>query len=393
MLGEWQATFDHWIDRARQGEVSDSDFAKLAIWLADSGEKLAGTPLDADLASTGGPGSLATLWTPPALVANGYRVPKLGVPGRPAGGVDVLSQIPGYTICFGSSEANAILDSCGYVHMISNEKFAPADASLFAYRQKTGAQAIPALAIASLLSKKIAMGVKRVGLEVRVANHGNFGATQDEARVNAFRFIRVAHLLGLRAVCFLTDGMIPQQPYVGRGEALVALSLATKSEAPQWLEEHLANCEEWAATITGTLYSPRSEIIGSFSANLIAQGSSVDAFESRVDEIACAHSENPKWLLAPGSGEVRYDLRGLRDAILDARGTDQDFEFNDSVGLILAVKTGHTVEKGDPLMSVRCPDAIWPAFETILEKAVTITDPVRAATKEVGLGALEIIGV
>ncbi len=52
--------------------------------------------LVADVASTGGPSSLSTLLSPLFLRAGGAVVPKLGVPGRPAGGIDCLAQIPGY---------------------------------------------------------------------------------------------------------------------------------------------------------------------------------------------------------------------------------------------------------------------------------------------------------
>ena len=49
-----------------------------------------------DLASTGGPGSISTMLVPLMARASGVPVAKVGVPGRPAGAVDVLSNVPGY---------------------------------------------------------------------------------------------------------------------------------------------------------------------------------------------------------------------------------------------------------------------------------------------------------
>ena len=98
MIRGEERRFENWIARARSNEITNTGIAELANWLAASGEQLSPRGRTADLASTGGPGSLSTLWAPAALVASGFLVPKLGVLGRPAGGIDVLSQVPGYRI-------------------------------------------------------------------------------------------------------------------------------------------------------------------------------------------------------------------------------------------------------------------------------------------------------
>ena len=67
--------------------------ADLATILAASGERLSvDGAVVADVASTGGPASLSTLLTPLFLRAAGAIVPKLGVPGRPAGSIDCHSR-------------------------------------------------------------------------------------------------------------------------------------------------------------------------------------------------------------------------------------------------------------------------------------------------------------
>ena len=80
------------IDRMRTSLVTDDDIAYLATTLGGSGSVLSipDGRFAADLASTGGPTSLSTLIGPLYLRAMGCCVPKLGVPGRPAGGVDAV---------------------------------------------------------------------------------------------------------------------------------------------------------------------------------------------------------------------------------------------------------------------------------------------------------------
>ena len=136
-----------------------------------------------------------------------------------------MAQIPGFKFKLGQSEFEKIIVKSGYAHSLARDDFAPLDAEFFRYRQKIGAQAVGTLAIASLLSKKVASHISEVGLDVRVAPHGNFGSDWKTARKNAKQFCRVAKLLNIRAVCVLTDGTSPYQPFIGRGESLVALHL------------------------------------------------------------------------------------------------------------------------------------------------------------------------
>lgn len=162
---------------ARDGAPTEDDLAHLATHLARSGESLQAPDSThaADIPSTGGPSSLSTLLCPLYLRSMGYVVPKIGVPGRPAGGVDVLAQIPGYRADLTSLEAEKLLRETGYVHLLAADSFAPLDAHLFFLRKRLGAVNVPSLAVASLLSKKLVAGVSVVGLDVRVAPHGNFG--------------------------------------------------------------------------------------------------------------------------------------------------------------------------------------------------------------------------
>src|SRR5207244_3157806 len=90
------------------------DMCHLAEVLASSGVKLSfpSNEATADVASTGGPGSLSTLLCPLYLRSRGFTVPKLGVPGRPAGGIDVLAQLRGYKVELTATEARQVIDQC-----------------------------------------------------------------------------------------------------------------------------------------------------------------------------------------------------------------------------------------------------------------------------------------
>jgi len=373
--------------QARNGNLSIAEIAELAIQLASSGAILQlADARTADLASTGGPTSLSTILCPPMLVSAGWTVAKLGVPGRPAGGVDVLGSVPGYEVAMDPSRARAILDTCGYVHVEAGKDFAPADAALFRYRQSVDAQAVPDLAIASLLSKKLAMGLKRVGLEVRVAPHGNFGADRAAAREHSGRFCQVGAALGLDTICILTDATRPFQPYVGRGEALLALKEVLDGTEDDWLSDHVADCATMSASIAGlpTSQINRAAFAAVARANIRAQGGSMAALEARAAQVK---RESCRRIEAATGGYLEYDLGLLRSAVLAAQGASNGWP--DDAGVILTARPGERVEPRQEVMTVRCPGDAWPAMSAALAASLRIGH--RRETS--GSAVLEIVGV
>lgn len=353
-------SLDAVIAAARERDLDDGQIAALAETLAKSGDVLtfADSAKTADIASTGGPASLTTLLCPLFLRCFGALVPKLGVPGRPAGAVDVLSLISGYRVVLTTQELLNAIDTCGYAHCVASDRHAPLDAALFKRRQHLGASAIPALAIASLLSKKLAMSVRAVGLDVRVAPHGNFGAAWEVARRNAEQFIRVANRLGIKAKCFLSDGTRPSQPFIGRSEALLALDNVFVGSTDDWLNEHASRCFFMSRALLDSAGLSRptpSALKQQFLDNLASQGASTGAFESHLRRIK-AVDRRP--LKAPADGFFAVDLTVLRDAIVNANralteSSGPAVHYADVTGVILRKRPGSLVSAGDVIVEVR----------------------------------------
>lgn len=343
-------------------ELDDADVVDLAQGLAASGARLPLDRLAGDVASTGGPSSLSTLVCPLHLRARGLKVPKLGVPGRPAGGIDVLQTLPGFQGALKPDAASAALKRSGYIHLLSDERWAPLDARLFGYRQSEGAQTVPALVIASILAKKLAAGVVGAGLEIRVAPHGNFGAGLEEARRNAHRYNAVARLLDLRPVCALTDATRPYQPYIGRGEALLALAEILTGQAQGWLAEHHALCRRMADAVADALgidtATPvrQATLHQAHDALLAVHGAGVSSFDRRTETVRAA----PRTILrAELSGVVDFDLGRLRDLLVARQRAEAAQVIGrppDPAGVILEMPTGSEVVADEPLMSIRVPE-------------------------------------
>jgi thymidine phosphorylase len=334
------------------GPDADAETAHLAGALAATGTTLPRRDAARDVASTGGPSSLTTLLCPLVQVADGAVVPKLAVTGRPAGGVDTLATVPGYAVELSAAQVERALDICGYAHFAASATWAPGDAALFARRKARGAQQLPRLAAASLLAKKLAAGVSHVILDVRVSAHGNFGSDAAAAAENAEMFVRVGALAGVAATCVLSDGELPQQPALGRGESLAAVLDVVEGTAGPWLRSHADDCAALARH--GRLAEhPAAAMLEALAANLAAQGSSLDALRARV---AAVRAQPRIRVHARVAGTARADLARLRDLLVAEQNLAAPAGYADPAGLTLLVRPGTSVHEGDPIADVRAAD-------------------------------------
>lgn len=378
-INQSEANMDSIIELARSGSMTDNEIAYLANKLAKSGEFVSVPKqcLAADIPSTGAPSSLSTLICPLVLIELGFVVPKLGVKGRPAGGIDVLCQIPKYNAFMGSDEIEKALHYNKYCHFIVSNKFAPLDARLFKYRSKVGAKAVAPLVIASILSKKIVAGLKIAGLDVRIANFGNFGSNYEMAENNSKRFIAVAKKVGIKAKCFLNDFNTIQQPYIGRGESLIALNKVFENKMDTLLNKHLNSCIGMSLELINDSSSNFPEITidtltTNFENNLISQGSSFENFRNRVKKIEELHVYKLK---ATQSGFLKINLGKLRDVIVEHQNqVASESLFPDPCGVIFKKTSNEYILEGEVICTYRITKELKQNFSIGIIKSCSIVD-------------------
>ncbi|GAB6123007.1 hypothetical protein [Dysgonomonas termitidis] len=349
--------------------------ADLANTLAQSGDKLNFPNLNtADIPSTGGPSSLSTIISP-LILKEYFAVPKLGIIGRPAGGIDVLAQIQGYNLKLSKEEIYEIIDKTQYCHFISNNHFAPLDSKLFKYRSENNFKNVPGLVIASLLSKKVAVDIKNVCLDIRYSHFGNFGSSLEEARKLSDNFKLVSSLLGINSTFYFSDNTRLLQPYIGRGESLLAIHEYFLDTKNNWLNHHIEHdCREMVSTLTNhKIESPelKSIIIKNFTENIECQGGSIDSFENVVQKTRDSHIYE---FSANKSGILSIDMMKMRDTIVKIQNkySDKDHEFPDPCGLIFFKNQNEHISKNEAVLTFRVVENDLEYFKNELNKFIII---------------------
>ena len=210
------------------GSFSDSQIASMSmailindmtkeetIWLTNamtnSGDKLdwqdiVESDLVCDKHSTGGVGDKVSLILAPILAACGVYVPMISGRGlgHTGGTLDKFDTIPGDNTQPSIDVFRKVVKDVGCAIIGQTSNLVPADKKLYSIRDAVGAvESIP-LITSSILSKKIASGLKNLVLDVKVGN-GSFNNTKDVALNLARSLVSVAKGAGLQCQAILTD--------------------------------------------------------------------------------------------------------------------------------------------------------------------------------------------
>lgn len=136
-----------------------------------------------DKHSTGGVGDKVSIILGPLLATAGIAIPMLSGRslGHTGGTLDKLETIPGFKVDIDLDDFRKQVDSIGIAMIGQTKEICPADRRIYALRDVTGTiESIPLIS-GSIMSKKIAEGIRGLVLDVKTGN-GAFMKNIDDAR-------------------------------------------------------------------------------------------------------------------------------------------------------------------------------------------------------------------
>lgn len=200
-------------------DMTNNEIYSLTKYMADSGAKLDLTPLGdnvVDKHSTGGVGDKTTLIITPIVAACGVKVAKMSGKGlgHTGGTIDKLESIPGFTVSLKEEDFLAQVNKINAAITSQTENVAIADKKIYALRDVTGTvESIPLIA-SSIMSKKIALGTKKLVLDVKVGSGALIKNVEDAKRLSNL-MIDIGKHNNMEVICILTNMDIPLGNNIG----------------------------------------------------------------------------------------------------------------------------------------------------------------------------------
>jgi pyrimidine-nucleoside phosphorylase len=342
--------------------MTDREVSALTECMIRSGETvdLSSIPgMKVDKHSTGGVGDKTSLICAPLAAAAGVVVPMISGRGlgHTGGTLDKLESIPGFRTDLTIEELKEMLAKHQLAFIGQTAEIAPADGKLYGLRDATATVESIALIASSIMSKKLAVGLDAVVLDVKVGT-GAFMKRQVDARRLAQMMVGIGRRMDKRVQALITDMNQPLGYAVGNALEVMEVSQTLQNAGPTDLTRislELAARMIFLAKITPTLDEARE-----LAQQKLLDGSGYKKFK----DVIAAQGGNPqvldKFELLPNATGVReisspragyisaIDAEGIGKAssmIGAGRNTKED-TIDPAVGVILEVKVGQKIEGG-----------------------------------------------
>src|ERR1700704_2883194 len=273
--------------------------------------------LKVDKHSTGGVGDKTSLIAAPLAAAAGVVVPMISgrALGHTGGTLDKLEAIPGFRTNLTIDEFRDQLMRLKLAFIGQTPQIAPADGKLYSLRDATATvESIPLIA-SSIMSKKLAVGLDALVLDVKVGS-GAFMKKQVDARRLAQMMVGVGRRMDRRVQVRITDMNQPLGFAIGNALEIMEVSQTLQNVGPVDLTKislELAARMIFLAKLTPTLDAARE----------VAQARLLDGSGYRkFKDVIAAQGGNPQVLdrfellpNATGAAEILCPRGGYISAI------------------------------------------------------------------------------
>lgn len=233
--------------------MSHDEVFSLTNYMALSGDKLDLSSLGdnvVDKHSTGGVGDKTTLIISPLVAACGVRVAKMSGRGlgHTGGTIDKLESIPGFLVNMSADKLIQQVKDIGLSITSQTENVALADKKIYALRDVTGTvESIPLIA-SSIMSKKIALGTKKLILDVKVGS-GALMKTREDATELAKLMIEIGKKYGIEVKCILTNMNIPLGNNIGNALEVMEAIKVLKNQEDGNLKDLCVELASWMVSL------------------------------------------------------------------------------------------------------------------------------------------------
>jgi pyrimidine-nucleoside phosphorylase len=354
-----------WLLAVMKNGLSLSETAAYTEAIINSGKQLDFSHLPGfvvDKHSTGGVGDKVSFILGPILAACGCFVPMVAGRGlgHTGGTIDKLETIPGYNCEISVDKFSKIVEDVGISIMCQTYEICPADGKIYALRDVTNTVASTPLICGSIMSKKIAEGIRGLVLDIKTGN-GAFMSTLEEAQ-NLGKLLKstgAAH--GVNVYPAITNMDEPLGNMAGNWCEVVESVQCLQGNGPSDLMDVVYHLGEKALEMI-QIENSRAKMEAS-----IANGTAFEIFKNMLT----AHGGDTNSLTDPNLHTPEYsaEITASKDGYISSINTlllgnalvemgAGRKKITDSIdysaGFTIHVKRGDFVHKGDNLFTAYC---------------------------------------
>jgi pyrimidine-nucleoside phosphorylase len=342
--------------------MSTEESTALTMAMLNSGEVIdlsSVKGIKVDKHSTGGVGDKTTLVLGPLVASTGAKVAKLSGRGlgHTGGTLDKLESIPGMSININIKDFVDQVNDIGIAVAGQTANLTPADKLLYALRDVTATVPSIPLIASSIMSKKLASGSDVIILDVKIGE-GAFMKTIEDARELSKVMVGIGTSVGRKVVAFITDMSQPLGFTVGNKLEVIEALQTLKGHGPEDLTRlcvEIGSYMVYSAEMTDSLEAAKALVYEKIVNNeahdkqlefIARQGGILPDLDNfiKVKEIIEVKAESTGYIkkidaLAIGVAAMKLGA---------GRATKED-EIDPDVGIVLRVKVGDQIEKGETL--------------------------------------------
>ena len=319
-----------------------------------------------DKHSTGGVGDKTSIVLAPILAACGLHVPMISGRGlgHTGGTLDKFDSIPGYNTQPDIDTFKKVVKEVGCAIIGQTSNLAPADKKLYSIRDVVGTVESLPLITSSILSKKIASGLKSLVLDVKVGN-GSFNSNIDISRALSNSLVSVAKGAGLKCEAIITD--MNQVLGKSAGHTLEMLECINyiKNESKDSRLENITN--ELISSLLMMIYKISKEEAHKKIHEVITNGFAAEKFEMMVAALGgpknilssyekdLSNNSSPKDIFGQNSGWVeKIHTRELGLTLIELGGGRKQVtdKINYGVGYDNVCSVGDKIDSSRPLLTL-----------------------------------------
>ena len=352
--------------------MTDRETLALTLAMEKSGDTLDLSDIPgvkADKHSTGGVGDTTSLILVPLVACCGVKMAKMSGRGLgfTGGTLDKLESIPGMSIEKDIDAFKQQVRDVGCAIIGQTAELAPADKVIYALRDVTATVDCLPLVVSSILSKKLAAGCDVVVLDVKTGT-GAIMDTYEKSVQLARTMVRIGSLSGKRFSALITDMDQPLGNYIGN-----ALEV---EEAIEVLAGRVEGDLKTVSLTLGAHILRNAGAVGTVEEGIALLEEKIKSGEGlkKLSEMIAAQGGDPRVAydtsLLP-KAKYRIDVTADRDgyvtgmttrdignaARLLGAGRERKTDVLDlSVGLVMKVRVGDKVKKGDVLCTLHAGD-------------------------------------